>query len=217
MSDNMNNEMNEITNDKIKGMILGAVYGDVLGSPHEFSRTAPKIEEIIIKPVKKFNRYTKNYAIGIEGQYTDDTQMAIILLNRLMTDGMYDKNRVLLDYIEWANSGCKFMGRNTKALFKGVTTINGYLKRYDTRFPNEHEKSMALSNGSLMRCYPIAYYGLTHNNYLNVINADCLLTNPSNDVINGEQMYVTSLIKTLQGKTKEEIIGDYKIVRAFKL
>lgn len=198
--------------DRITGLVYGAMYGDALGAPHEFRRDTIDPSELIMKPLRRFNRYTKSWSQTVVGQFTDDTEMAMTLLNHLIThDWQYDPQDVVMDYLQWANSGTKFIGRNTRELLKGIGTYRGYQTRYRKKFIDANVRESALSNGALMRCYPFAIYGLFHDDFLKVAETDCRLTNPSSQAVAVEQRYLTSLVIALKGGSKQEIIGDYDL------
>lgn len=197
-------------NDKIIGMIYGALYGDALGTPYEFERKLPT-PPIMLKPLRRFARFENKWRISSLGQYSDDTEMALIVLQHIIANKyQYETNRIILEYLKWANSKISFLGKNTKRLFQGVTTLNGYHKRYDATFTTPEACENAQSNGSLMRCYPFAIMSLHNPDYLTAVKTDCYLSNPSNIVYEGTCTYIKSLIYALQGHTKDEILSSYR-------
>jgi ADP-ribosylglycohydrolase len=211
LSENVSNRCSSSdVNDKIIGMIYGALYGDALGTPFEFDRKRP-IPPIMLKPLRRFARFQNKWKISSCGQYSDDTEMALILLQHMITNKyQYDKDRMILEYLKWANSKIPFLGRNTKQLFHGVKTLEGYHKRYDAKFTTPEVCENAQSNGSLMRCYPFAIMSLNNPEYLVALKTDCYLTNPSNVVYEGSSRYIESLICALRGLAKEDILSSYQ-------
>lgn len=198
------------TMDKILGMIYGALYGDALGTPFEFNKKQIVVSDVKLKIMKRFNRYQKIWRKTAIGQYSDDTEMALIILKHLVNNNMkYNATSIAIEYMNWANSGIQFMGRNTRMLFKGVKTIQGYKRRYENIFPDEESKQNAQSNGSLMRCYPFAIMGLFDNGYEKYLERDILLTNPSNKLISAEKQYIKSVICALRGGNKKSILDHY--------
>lgn len=196
--------------DKIMGMIYGALYGDALGTPYEFRKTKIDAGNIRLSKMNRFDRYRQVWKETALGQYSDDTEMALIILRHLVNNNMtYNATSVAIDYMEWANSRMPFMGKNTRALFLGVRTITGYKKRFESTFPSEDIKQLAQSNGSLMRCYPFALMGLAGKDYEKYLERDCRLTNPSDAVIIGEKQYIKAIISALNGKSKDEILQDW--------
>lgn len=57
--------------DRITGLIYGAMYGDSLGVPHEFRKDTITMDEITMKPLRRFNRYQKNWSQTVAGQFSD--------------------------------------------------------------------------------------------------------------------------------------------------
>jgi ADP-ribosylglycohydrolase len=197
------------TLDKIKGMIFGAMYGDAFGAPHEFRKDKIMIDDLTMKSLNRFSRYAGKYIQTVAGQYTDDTEMAFVLLSHIINKNNYNEQEMIMEYMKWANSKIKFIGKNTRELFKGIKTLNGYNKRFSKKYSTQEQKNTSLSNGALMRCYPFVIYGLKHDDYLEVAMKDCALTNPSKLAMKVEKKYITSLMKALKDKSKKSIVGNY--------
>lgn len=158
--------------DKFKGIIIGLALGDALGAPHEFKSPTPlkytgKLEHII----SRYNRFTKETTTFPIGIVTDDTEMTMVLLRSIVAHKTYSSTDVILKYEQWAK-GAKMMGKNTRALFKGVTTVKGYQNRYNKIFGTPMTE-WTQSNGSLMRCSPFVLF----SEYDNLI-IDTKLSNP---------------------------------------
>jgi ADP-ribosylglycohydrolase len=185
--------------DKVTGMLAGFALGDALGTPHEFfnNEYTGKLEY----KVQSKRRY-KEPLIGVVGQVSDDTEMTLTLLNQLLEDDGYNRNNVILSYIEWANSKCPFMGKNTRALFKGIKTIKGYEGRYKKIFDTKKSIREHQSNGSLMRCSPLFHF--TDD----IIEDDCSITNPSKFNIEAETLYCDALNSLLYNEDPINIIQD---------
>jgi ADP-ribosylglycohydrolase len=185
--------------DKVKGMFMLLSLGDALGVPYEFFRIEPKIEHS-----KKLNetpfvihfRFADTHVPG--GSVSDDTEMTCALLKALRcNDYKYDSEIVLLNYMEWANRS-KMLGKNTRKLFKGVRTINGYKNRYDKI--ESIEKESMQSNGCIMRCAPLIFV-----NEGDVI-MDVNLSNPNATSIFSVTLFVQLLrMCVLKHKNKVEL------------
>lgn len=203
--------------DKIKGMLIGLALGDALGAPHEFKYQHNEFVGRLVYPVKLFNRFHGETVFNV-GSVTDDTQMTLILANQIIKDKNYNRNNVILAYEEWAFTG-KMLGKNTRALFKGVKTIKGYENRYNKIFSAPIEE-WTQSNGSLMRCSPLIIF----NNFDNFI-IDTKLSNPHPNNIDCGIIYLFILkslaikgvlpeIDTLERCTKSveirDVINDVK-------
>jgi ADP-ribosyl-[dinitrogen reductase] hydrolase len=194
--------------DKIKGMIYGLCLGDALGAPFEFGgkNRLKNYTGVLDRPIIRVNQFQGKRESAI-GQITDDSEMALTLMQSIIKNKIkYNKNDVVISYMAWANSGCCFMGTNTRELLKGVKTINGYNKRYNNKFSDETEKDKwSQSNGCMMRCAPMAL--LSKNTYLNFAEQDCSLTNPHPICIESNTIYLVILKELLEEKTKEEALN----------
>lgn len=159
------------TRDRLAGCLIGLIVGDALGVPFEFyfQRSNVYTGLLYIKPNFHFRSGTR---IDVVGQWSDDTECSLCIARSLIkNNGKYNKDDMIQSYMNWAN-GSKAMGKNTRALFKGVTTIKGYQKRWDNIFKDTPEDTWTQSNGSLMRCSLLAFCNE------NDIVEDCRLTNP---------------------------------------
>lgn len=205
--------MSNISLDKLRGFLIGVFLGDALGAPHEFRYQTDVYDGTLKYKSKMLLRSgTKYMAVG---QVTDDSEMTITLLRRMLEDGgdveqdkgvKYIRDNVILEYIEWSNSKPGGMGINTRYLLAGITAkdrnrrLNTYNNRYNskkvvTRYKKEEkrgfgwpESDWSQSNGCLMRCSPLVLL-----DDLSAVDIDCGITNPHqvNKVIN--KLYIVML------------------------
>lgn len=180
--------------DKIKGIIIGCALGDALGAPHEFTyqnvKYSGKLEhKIILKTGSYYNRIIKKSVVG---QFTDDTEMMLILVDEIING--YRTKKVIKSYIDWVSHGW-FMGRNTRALFKGIKTVNGYRKRKN-KILQKPINEWTQSNGALMRC---AILSLIDEKY---VIKDCKITNPHPVCIDTNILYTRLIRKYLNPNIK---------------
>lgn len=157
--------------DKLAGCIIGCAVGDALGAPHEFKfhKKNKYTGLLYIAPEYHFQFVHRKDVVG---QYTDDTEMTLCTVTSLIeSNGVYDKSIFVKNYEKWALTA-KAMGTNTRALFKGVKTLKGYENRYRKIFDNKPEEEWTQSNGSLMRCGVLSFFGEDY------VVEDCKLTNP---------------------------------------
>lgn len=96
---------------------MGHALGDTLGSPHEFhphGKYTGKLEFIL-------NKYNQNYGLrkGVIGQVSDDTEVALALLNVLISG--YTKDKAILEYMNWAiNKDCEDCKGNAPNIGKNL-------------------------------------------------------------------------------------------------
>jgi len=138
------------------------------------------------------------------GQVTDDSELTITLLRSILKNNGFVKDQVIKSYLSWANSGLWMIGKNTRALFKGVSTVKGYENRISKvlNLPNDQRSQ---SNGAMMRCSPLA---LIYNN--DCVIQDASITNPNNICIDCNLVYVSALRLALQGLNGMEIFNQVK-------
>lgn len=185
--------------DRVHGATIGHAWGDAAGAPFEFYRSKRKLiyhDKIEYEP--EIPSRWLGWRQGVVGQVTDDSEMTRVLLNHLkVTSGHYERDRMILGYEQWSNSKPVGQGKNTAALFRGISTVAGFEKRRARIQSGE-------SNGSLMRCWPLALIA-DESDMRAAINQDCDLTNPNEVNRNASQVYVAAVRAALQGKTKQDI------------
>jgi len=192
--------------DRVKGGIIALALGDALGLPHEFSYS----KEIYTGKLEYRFEMRRKYGLasikmGL-GQYSDDTEMSLALIRCLIENKGWKQEKVALAYMTWANSTIN-IGRNTRELFKGVKTFNGYNSRYEKKFqmkvgqfPHNSLGENNQSNGSLMRCFGLACLWDE-----NIAQKDCSLTNPSSISININLIYTNMIRMALVGDNPSNI------------
>lgn len=170
--------------DQILGMLAGVALGDSLGSPWERGYQALRFMQnrnlytgILDTPIIATSQF-QGKRTSVIGQVSDDTEMTIALAESIIRKKGYDREDVLLSYMDFANQ-CSFLGINTRALFYGVKTVKGYEKRTEKIFPNGSE-----GNGSLMRASPLCIFKSDENAI-----TDCGLSNPSKRNISISKCY----------------------------
>jgi len=203
--------------DRILGCLVGCGLGDALGVPHDFRTSIPVSEYTgtLEFRLKRFNRFKKETKYTAVGQVSDDTEMMLILSRLLIENRGYDRKSALAAYMEWANHPTTaLMGRNTREIFKGVTTVRGV----EARINRLKRRKTTQSNGALMRCAILVL--LEDRN-----DEDCTITNPDMTCVQTNQIYLrlvsgafkglpkSELRKLLDITTTEHMLGsDYKIL-----
>lgn len=188
----MNNKPT-ITLDKVRGMFMGAFLGDALGAPHEFrANTKTPYTGKLEHKAFMISQYQGRKELQI-AQVSDDSEMTLALLRTLIHDHGYNRDNVIMSYLRWANSGGWMLGKNTRALLKGVKTLRGYNTRI-SKILDLPISERSQSNGAMMRCSPLA---LLYDN--TPVVEDVKLTNPNPVCIDCNLVYISALRLALQG------------------
>jgi len=191
-----------ISLDKIQGMFMGVFLGDSLGAPTEFNRTMPYTG--ILEHKTFMNTQFQGKKELEPGQVTDDSELSLALLRTIIKDKGYNRDNVIQSYLNWANSGGWMIGKNTRKLLKGVTTIKGYQYRMNKELETP-ENLRSQSNGTLMRCAPLA---LIWNN--DAVIQDVNITNPNDINRDCGLVFVSALRLALTGSDGMAIFNTVK-------
>jgi ADP-ribosylglycohydrolase len=142
--------MNSIQLDRAIGAVLASAAGDALGAQYEFG---PALPDTVIP---EFGRGRFGHDVG---EWTDDTSMAIPILDALATGGdLMDpavQSRIVQTWIDWSRTA-KDVGTQTRAVLTGIrgdVTADAVLQASQA----VHDRSgRSAGNGSLMRTGPVA-------------------------------------------------------------
>jgi ADP-ribosyl-[dinitrogen reductase] hydrolase len=131
------------------GTMLGAAVGDALGAPFEFG-PAGRYSSTFPEPVVGgTGEMIGGGAFGWEpGEFTDDTQMALVLAEALLRDGGLDLGGLFAGFVGWAHTAADV-----------GTTTSAALAQSDVAAAQAYALSGPIgraSNGALMRVFPIA-------------------------------------------------------------
>lgn len=137
--------------DRIVGMIVGAVVGDALGSPLEFMSR----EQIEIKHGHVSSMLGGGWLGLRPGGWTDDTAMMLCLLESLLGKGAFDRQDVADRYLAWFRTRPVAIGNAVRAT---LTLIDDEGVSLDEASRRAHEGSGGESadNDTIMRCAPLA-------------------------------------------------------------
>lgn len=188
-------------------MFVGHFLGDALGAPHERRINSGNVYTGLLEVgYRDYNRFTKEETIYPPGTTTDDTEMTITLLRSLIEHDGFINHEVLDSYLDWAASGCKSMGTNTRAMLKGGKKgvplgRAGYVNRVKKYLSDPNPSK---GNGTLMRAAPLALlFDLT------AAERDAKITNPNETNIECNRLYVGMLSSILAGEEYHPIESDY--------
>lgn len=138
--------------DRVAGCLVGLAIGDALGAPHEFlsrhevhKRHPHGLREMIAS-----SRWEK-------GEYTDDTQMALLIAESLLENKGFAASDIAKRFQDWARSA-KDVGVQTRAVVNMARYLSdpeGCAHQYYKYYPDS-----SAGNGALMRCAPVALFCL---------------------------------------------------------
>jgi ADP-ribosyl-[dinitrogen reductase] hydrolase len=138
--------------DRARGVIVGLACGDALGAPVEFESR----QSIAAKYPGGLRDFTSGGWMNVvPGELTDDSRMMIDLGETLVRPGPIDLDHLGQRFVAWMEENPKDIGNTTRiaieALRDGVHWSEAGALALRQRGPNG-----AASNGSAMRCAPVA-------------------------------------------------------------
>ena len=152
-------------------------------------------------PIMQYRRF-KGCIKYPPGSVSDDTEMTLALAWTIMASTGYDQDKATLGYMQWVNSGCPFLGHNTRDLFLGIKTTAGYEARRAKKL-EEPVGAQSQSNGFLMRASPLAI--LPEDEWRAAAAADCSITNFPLVCQDAATVYVGAVRDALQGLDRSGI------------
>lgn len=138
--------------DRARGVVLGLACGDALGAPVEFeSRTTI---------AARYPGGLRDFASGgwlnvVPGETTDDTRMAVDLAKTLVETDPPDMTDLAGRFAAWLREQPKDIGNTTRFAIDRFIAGDPWDVAGQTALDIRGERGAA-SNGSLMRCAPVA-------------------------------------------------------------
>lgn len=159
------------TLNRIKGCLYGQAVGDALGLGTEFMTK----EEVLKYYPKGLNSYAQiiqdaHRRRWIKGDWTDDTDMMICLLNSFTNHG-FEIDKAALYFKEWFNGEPMGIGRNTfKVLMCADYTDDPFMV---SKIIWDSSRKSSAGNGALMRTSVMGLWPVLNENW---IKDACMLT-----------------------------------------
>ena len=175
------------------GSVFGALIGDAAGGVLEFMGRKPTKEEVQ-KALDMPGGGVFNLA---PGQFTDDGEMTVALLNSLaQSNGSYLVNQVANAYCSWERSKPFDIGMATSSALmedpydESTDAIEVKVKKQATTFNSESK-----ANGSLMRATPLGIISaaLSQEDAIQVARKDACLTHPNETCQHATAAYVLAI------------------------
>ena len=158
--------------------MLGAILGDIIGSPYEFNSGK----------IKDFPLFTNS------NRLTDDSLMTIAVGCACVNASLYDED----DFKEKVAYYMRLIGRQYRDA--------GYGGRfYNWLFDDREGPYKSFGNGSGMRVSPVAYAGNTLEEVERLAKWSAEVTHNSMDGISGAQAIASATFLARTGKSKDEI------------
>lgn len=129
--------------DHAHGLVLGAAIGDALGAPFEFGPPGAFSERF---PAGSGELEMVGGNGWDPGEFTDDTQMAILEANSIIEVGQIDEAVIFSNFRLWSESGPKDIGVSTHQVLSDPRGWPDAAQAFYTSNPTS-----AAGNGSLMR------------------------------------------------------------------
>ena len=183
----------------LTGVMVGAAVGDALGAPFEF------------KPAGTYRRNFPNAELGgtgemigggtfrwAPGEFTDDTQMGLILASSLIdNDHELDEFDLFSRWKVWAKSASDVGNTTRHAL--------SFDDPSEVVFSNPE---MAAGNGALMRTFPLALINCDEDARRTMVLAQAALTHHNPDAGWGAWLAVATIRGFLEGEDGFEALAE---------
>ena len=138
--------------DRVAGCLVGLAVSDALGAPLEFESRRQ-----VRKQYPEGLRDMIDSSLWKKGEYTDDTQMALLIAESLLQGKGFQSSDLAQRFQTWARTA-KDVGIQTRA----VVNMTGYIRDPEgcsSQYHAAHPDSSA-GNGAVMRCAPVALFCL---------------------------------------------------------
>jgi type I restriction enzyme M protein len=159
--------------------MLGAIFGDIVGSVYEFRNTKTKHFELFSKTSK----------------FTDDTVMTLAVADALM---QYDRTQDIRVFQDILITTMHKYGREYPYVGYGAKFFWWILKQ-------QREPYQSYGNGSAMRVSPVGWYANSLEEALTLAEASAEVTHNHPDGIKGAVVTAGAIYLAKTGSPKEEI------------
>jgi len=178
--------------------MIGAAVGDALGAPFEF-KLAGQYSSVFPKVIlggigEMVGGGSFNWR---EGQFTDDTQMALSLALSILDKGDFDLDHVWTYWRSWAKTA-QDIGNTTRHSLS-------FLNRRDVKHPNPETTA---ANGALMRAFPLALLDKPRVEICEIVLAQGQLTHPHPAASWGAWLGVSMMISALECDDPFETLNE---------
>jgi ADP-ribosylglycohydrolase len=185
--------------DRARGTLLGLAVGDALGTTLELERpgTFSPIDDTV-----------GGGPFGlVPGQWTDDTSMALCLVESLIECRRFDPLDQLRRYVRWWREGQNSV---TGSCFDIGNTVQDALARFEqTRNPwSGSTNASTAGNGSLMRLAPVPLF-FAHDPVEAIARAgdSSRTTHGAPEAVDACRYFASLIVGALQGRARSELLS----------
>jgi ADP-ribosyl-[dinitrogen reductase] hydrolase len=142
--------------DRFRGSLVGLAIGDALGAPLEFQPARDPAEFVT-------EMIGGGWLKLLPGEWTDDTQMTLCVVESLLARRVFDPDDIAARFVAWMGSNPPDIGLHTGRVLARIES--GVPWETASREAQETDPDHA-SNGSLMRCSPLALFFYRHPEFV---------------------------------------------------
>nr|MDO8114258.1 ADP-ribosylglycohydrolase family protein [Candidatus Sigynarchaeota archaeon] len=144
--------------DRFKGTLVGLGAGDAFGAPFEFLKT----KNIQARFGGKVTTFLEEGGVAGPGEFTDDTQMALCIVDAILEANCIEPGVVARKFIDWYASRPPDIGMLTHQVLTSIIAGQHWSvaakEIWESEGGNDPSRNPRASNGSLMRCAPVALF-----------------------------------------------------------
>lgn len=186
----------ESTVDRMAGCLAGQFCGDAYGAQFEFRSTKQILDLVGPEYRTMGGSYTWSTA---PGQITDDSEMAVALIDSIIEQNMYISEVARKHYVKWYKSNPFDIGGTTMRALEDCAT------------PDRTSQA----NGAMMRVSPLAVYHarrlmMADEFTLKELDGDAImdayLTHPHPTCVEANVLYARALVLAIMGYEKKSIM-----------
>ena len=140
--------------DRFKGTLVGLGVGDAFGAPFEFLKTRRIVERF----GGKVTEFLDAGGVAGPGEFTDDTQMALCIVDAILEARDIDPGIVTAHFLRWLDSRPPDVGMLTRQVLLSIKAgqhwSDAAREIWESEGGNDPSRNPRASNGSLMCCAP---------------------------------------------------------------
>jgi ADP-ribosyl-[dinitrogen reductase] hydrolase len=178
--------------DQIESVIYGAAVADALGGPYEFFTK----EELKNKKIEMSGGANK-LAVLRPGEWTDDTEMTLMLAETLAEGMPINFESLAKRYISWADSMPKDIGTTTKHALVGSSSFREATAKAARLY---YLSQRSGGNGTIMRASPLAFLPLNEPGFRDAIKTEAAITHGSPEAAQAAYLQAFFIRQLLQDK-----------------